>query len=404
MSSGGNELSFGYSDETADAVVGELHEVNARTNRHEAARLRAIARCDLNRVYRGDDELDMARWLAGELGISPWKASRLVTAAQALEGLPNSTAAYERGQLSTDQFVELARFATRATEDELLPWAIRSAPAAIRARADRELRLREEDLRVVDRYRSFSWEWDDDRTRLSIWGSLPADHGARLIKAVDRLAAKMPVTPEDDGDASDPPSTRDARRADALVALAGAAIASDQDADRSTVMVHAEVGTILDRDRNGVLHGGLPLPPNATDMEACDARVQTVLHDENGGIFHISSPGYVVPRWLRRQVQFRDDYRCTFPRCGRRGFTDVHHIVPWPEGPTALSNLTVLCRSHHRLVHIHGWHVQLREDGTTEWFRRDWTPYRPRAGPSPGGYALQEHPSGHQLLAEGSGA
>ena len=368
-------------DETAVEVIAELHETNRAANARDIARMRAIVRCDRKRVYRRDDSFDMAQWLAIELGISSWKARRLLAAGYALDVLPLSAAAYERGDLSTDQFVELARFAAAETEKRLLPWARRTSPAGIRARADRELRASDEDAKQADRWRSLTWEWDDGNTRLSLWGSLPADQGAKFIRAVDRLAKKMPVTPEDDGNAADPATTREARRADALVAMASASIATDQDADRATLVVHTDIEGLLAGDRNGILHGGLPLPPGATSIVGCDSRVQTVLHDEEGGIFHVGSPSYVVPKWLRRQVEHRDDYRCTFPNCGRQGFTEVHHLVPWPVGPTRLSNLTLLCHSHHRLVHIHGWHVDLRKDGTTAWFRPDWSPYEPRPAP-----------------------
>jgi hypothetical protein len=34
------------------------------------------------------------------------------------------------------------------------------------------------------------------------------------------------------------------------------------------------------------------------------------------------------------------------------GWTDAHHVVHWADGgPTALGNLVLLCRRHHRLVH-----------------------------------------------------
>jgi hypothetical protein len=368
-------------DSTAEAVVRELHEANAACNATDIARMRAIVRCDLKRVYRRDDSFDMARWAAIELGISSWKAARFLKAGYALDELPLLAAAYEAGDLSTDQFVELARFATRATEKGLLPWATRTSPAAIRARADRELRASDEETKQADRWRSLTWEWDEGNTRLSLWGSLPADHGAKFMKAVDRLAARMPVTPEDEGTEDDPATTQEARRADALVAMASASIADDQSADRATVVVHTDLDGLLEGDRNGILHGGLPLPPRAASMVACDSRVQTVIYGGDGEIFHVGSPSYVVPKWLRRQVEHRDDYRCTFPNCGRRDFTDAHHIVPWPQGGTELANLTLLCHSHHRLVHIHGWHIRLA-NGVTRWFRPDWSPYEPRPAPA----------------------
>lgn len=366
---------YGYFDETAEAVVQDLHSVDAAGNAVDIARMRSYVRCDLKRVYRRDDSFDMAQWLSIELGISRWKAARWLKAGQMLDELPVLRDAYERGELSTDKFVELARFATRTTDEELLPWAKRTSPAGIRARADQELRAEAEETRQADRWRSLDWEWDDGNTRLSFWGSVPADQGAKFVTAVERRARKMATTPGDD------PSNVEARRADALVAMASTSIAEDQSADRATVVVHADVDTILERDKNGMLHGGLPIPPEATAMLSCDSRVQTVLHDDNGDIFHVGSPSYVVPKWLRRQVEYRDGYRCTFSNCGRHDFTDVHHIVPWPRGKTELSNLTLLCNAHHRLIHIHGWHVRTDDDQTTTWFRPDWTPYEPRPAP-----------------------
>jgi hypothetical protein len=38
----------------------------------------------------------------------------------------------------------------------------------------------------------------------------------------------------------------------------------------------------------------------------------------------------------------------------------VHHVVFWSEGgPTVASNLTTLCRAHHRLVHEGGFHLEM---------------------------------------------
>jgi HNH endonuclease len=88
-----------------------------------------------------------------------------------------------------------------------------------------------------------------------------------------------------------------------------------------------------------------------------------------------------VPRWLRRAVEHRDGYRCTFPGCGAKRFVEVHHIVPWPQGPTDVANLMYVCSFHHDLLHQHGWHARLEADGTARWFRPDWTPYQPRPAP-----------------------
>ena len=83
---------------------------------------------------------------------------------------------------------------------------------------------------------------------------------------------------------------------------------------------------------------------------------------------------------MKRALERRDRFRCTFPGCGCQAHLHAHHIVPWPLGPTDLDNLALVCSFHHRLVHKGGWHIVIR-DGMTDWFRPDWTPYIPRPGP-----------------------
>ncbi|WP_238383371.1 MULTISPECIES: HNH endonuclease signature motif containing protein [unclassified Nocardioides] len=59
---------------------------------------------------------------------------------------------------------------------------------------------------------------------------------------------------------------------------------------------------------------------------------------------------------------------CVFPACTRpsRG-CDLDHIVPWPLGPTATSNLAPLRRLHHRLKTTGGWTYHRHTPTTFEW-------------------------------------
>ena len=65
-----------------------------------------------------------------------------------------------------------------------------------------------------------------------------------------------------------------------------------------------------------------------------------------------------IPPALRRALRTRDR-GCCFPGCGERRFVDAHHIHHWAHGgETKLSNLLLLCRHHHRLVHEGGFTVE----------------------------------------------
>jgi len=73
---------------------------------------------------------------------------------------------------------------------------------------------------------------------------------------------------------------------------------------------------------------------------------------------------------LRRALQHRDG-GCRFPGCGVR-FGQGHHIRHWAHGgPTKLSNLTMLCRRHHRAVHEEGYQVERLSDGGLRFRRPD---------------------------------
>jgi 5-methylcytosine-specific restriction endonuclease McrA len=64
------------------------------------------------------------------------------------------------------------------------------------------------------------------------------------------------------------------------------------------------------------------------------------------------------------------DHRYRLPGCERpKAWCDAHHVVHWANGgPTSLSNLVLLCRRHHRMVHEPG-RFTLELEGTGPVFR-----------------------------------
>ncbi|MGE3836187.1 MAG: DUF222 domain-containing protein [Acidimicrobiia bacterium] len=163
-----------------------------------------------------------------------------------------------------------------------------------------------------------------------------------------------------------------ARRAAALVEMAELALASPaaggpvSSGDRFQVVVVAdEAGCHLD-------HG--PGLADATARRlACDASV-VLLRTHDGQPLDIGRKTRSIPPAVRRVLDRRDG-GCRFPGCGRRAFTQAHHVVHWVnDGPTSLDNLVLVCTFHHRLLHEGGWTVSghpgidlrfHRPDGTT---------------------------------------
>ena len=318
----------------------------------------------------------MAHWLSMRYGISHWKASRWIAASHALQHLPRISQAFACGEVSVDKVVELCRFATPETEGRLLAWAGGVSCAAIRRRGDRAASGSIEETADAERARFVSWWWSDDGRRFGLAAELPAASGAVVARALGRMAERVPQMP-----GADDPSSADARRADALVALCSARLGADPDPDRATVVVHAPLASLVGDRRGSELEDGGVLHPEIARRLACDARIQTVIEDDNGQPLALGRISREPSAAMMRQLRYRDG-ECRFPGCGSRQFTQAHHIVWWKRGGTTdMANLVLICAFHHKLVHEHGWRLRREPSGEVRWFRPGGAPYH--AGPDP---------------------
>jgi hypothetical protein len=115
-----------------------------------------------------------------------------------------------------------------------------------------------------------------------------------------------------------------------------------------------------------------PVRPETARRIACDAGVSRVITRGPSEPLDIGRRTQVVPAALRRAVIIRDRH-CRFPGCDRPpSWGDAHHIAHWADGGlTALSNLVLLCRRHHRMVHAPGGFRLALEDGRPVFRRPD---------------------------------
>ncbi|HEX2295402.1 MAG TPA: DUF222 domain-containing protein, partial [Actinomycetota bacterium] len=135
--------------------------------------LRLIAEFDKRALWRRDGCRHMGQWLALEYGVTVSEGLRRVHAAHAIEELPITAAALVDGSLSLDKVVQLARFATPATEKELVAYACRRSLNAVRNRADVETRRAAEDARDAHEARFLRWWTCDDMGSVGLEGRLP---------------------------------------------------------------------------------------------------------------------------------------------------------------------------------------------------------------------------------------
>jgi Domain of unknown function (DUF222)/HNH endonuclease len=350
-----------------------LHATAGRAHRRFLA---ALAEIDLRGTWEGDGARDAVHWVSMRYGISAWKAARWVAAGHALVLLPRISEALATGQLCLDKVVELTRFATPESESALILWAARVSSGGIRRKADLERKRERSETVDAERTRSVRWWYEEEGTRFGLEAELPADQGALVAKALSRLADSVRPVPGEEGSEG-----VDARRADALVTLCSGTIARDPDPDRATVVVHASLETLAGSERNAEIEDGPVIAPDTARRLACDGRIQIVAEDREGHALRLGRLTRVPSAPMLRQLRHRDR-ECRFPGCGKRRFTNAHHVRWWSRGGgTDLDNLLLLCSFHHRLVHEGGWTIDLDAHSNVEWYRPGGARYR--AGPAP---------------------
>ena len=197
--------------------------------------------------------------------------------------------------------------------------AQRRTVATVRAKADELCRPEPDEAANDDKQRSLIHWWSEDGRMLGLYGWLPADQGAIVVKALERIADAVPRSPVDVSVYDPDESTIEQRRADALVLLASQALASESAADQATVVVQAELGALVGDGTGAALEGGGVITGPALRKLTCDARLQTVISDGERGVLGIGRAGRTVPGWLLRQLRRRDG-GCTFPGCGSKRF------------------------------------------------------------------------------------
>jgi hypothetical protein len=125
-----------------------------------------------------------------------------------------------------------------------------------------------------------------------------------------------------------------------------------------------------------------PVPEEIARRHVRDASVMRVVLSGRSQPIDVGRRTPIVPPAMRRAVIVRDR-RCRFPGCDRpHSWCDAHHIVHWADGgPTAVRNLLLLCRRHHRMVHAPGGFRLELLDGRPAFTRPDGSLFEDRAPP-----------------------
>jgi len=326
----------------------------------EAAFATGVRRFDKSGEYAADGALNVTAWLKWKCKLSGGAAAERVEIGKQLERLPKTEEAFAHGQLGYQHVALLARTAenlgaaaVRGEEGNLLksaqsmdPGQFMTVVKSFEHRVDSAAALAETNRAHQRRYLHVG---EPMAGVVRIDGLLDAEGGATVRAA---LAGLMKPTKDDD-------RTHGQRCADALVELCrrGPATGRGGSGPRPQLIIRATLDTLagIAGAPAGELEGGSTVPAETVQRYACDSAMirmtgRTELERE------LNHATRTLPASTRRSLEARDR-RCVWPGCGRPAdWCDGHHLVWWTRGgETALPNLALLCRPHHRLVHEGGW-------------------------------------------------
>jgi hypothetical protein len=304
-------------------------------------------------------------------------ARRRARKAKALDALPRTRSALERGDISEEHADTLVSAAGRKgeavskSEDELLDHARRETPEAF---ADRVRRFEDE----VDgddgverfnrqrRRRKLTMHTRPDDGMTILHAELDPVAGARVRRALGvraerlwRADAKLPL-----GRRRSP----EQRLADALEELCGSdgepgsrgqSTAAGPARSETTVMIVADLDRLTATLREGRsrLADGTDLPIDTVRRLACDGQILPAIFDGTGQPLWLGRRRRLATDGQRAAVIARD---ATCIGCDTPAeWCQVHHIRWWRRGGTTdVKNLCLVCSHHHHQVHEGGWVIE----------------------------------------------
>jgi hypothetical protein len=332
----------------------------------EAVFASGVRRFDQSGEYKADGALSLIAWLKWKCKLSGGAAAERVEIARQLEKLPKTEAAFANGDLGYQHVALIARTAehvgaalVRKEEGRLLQAAQTHDPGQFvgvtknfEHRVDAEGALTEANQAHGRRYLHLS---EPQNGMVRIDGLLDAEGGATLRSALEPFMTPMKDDVRNFGQ----------RQHDALIELCRQRAGGKRDGagPRPQLIIRASLDTLagLPSAPAGELDGGGTVPAATVQRYACDSALIRITG--RGELEHeLSHATRTIPPSTRRALEARDQH-CVFDGCDRRlNWCDGHHLVWWIKGgPTTLSNLALLCRPHHRMVHEEGWTLECQD-------------------------------------------
>jgi hypothetical protein len=352
-----------------------LAEVETEQRRIAFSSLRLVADIDARNIAMEQAGVPTVEFLRRRLRLSPSEAKSRIRAARELisaagpsgdripAALPEIADVAAAGILS----LEHVRVISRAMEN--LPTGL---DPTIRDEVETELAAHAESLdptQLAVVARRIHTILDPD-------GALDADRPARrelafvrdvggcdlLRGRLDTEGAAVVRTAVDAISAPEAQDTRTParRRADGLVELCRRYLDSGQAPMQGGEKPHIIVTMRLD-DLSASL-GNQPITAETARRLACDAAIIPMVLGSHSEPLDIGRATRTIPSAIRRALTLRDN-GCIHPGCPKPAdWCDAHHVRHWSVGgPTALTNLVLLCQKHHWIIHHTEWRIVFQQ-------------------------------------------
>ncbi|HEX4728203.1 MAG TPA: DUF222 domain-containing protein, partial [Jatrophihabitans sp.] len=322
------------------------------------------------------------KWCVEEVGAAlrlsgPRARTKLAHAEQLVNWLPATLAALADGRLTPAQVGVIVRFSFQLP-DELLPGFERRVLAHAEEQSVSNLARTAQRavlcLNPLSAEQKHQQAKQDRQVRIT-----PAEHGMAWLMALLPAADAKAVYARLDGAARMAPGldprSMDQLRADALVngVLTGIGGGLPTEQGRQPgITVTVSLDTLVGAsEQPGWLDGYGPISAGYARELAHDPTGtwrRLVTDPVTGQLLDYGVTRYRPPRRLADHVIERDG-ECTFPYCGHSARrSDLDHIIPFPQGRTAVSNLQPLHRRHHNAKTEAGWHAERDPaTGATRW-------------------------------------
>lgn len=370
-------------DEPLLTDIEAILDARRRLDAHLVSMLQVANTRDVTAELRGRSTRS---WLIEEQRLSTADAARLVKVAKWLPFRPQVADALATGDVSVDHVAPILATivklpaADRDVDEKILLTAAHDLdPDVIKQLCRRTLEAScatetadERRERIYgSRYLKLS-ETFDGMVRLD--AMLTPEQGAAVQAVIEPLAQKLGA--EDDRNPTQ-------RRADALHALAEAALGFDQllpefNGERPHVNAIMSYDGLVDRLREradappaqdgAFTVNGTTVSPQTARMLACDAEIIPVVMRGESEVLDIGRASRIWPKAIRKALQL-EDHGCGWPGCKMPLWAcRIHHILWWNRdyGPTSKANGVHLCPFHHWLVHNKPWKIWRNRVGRIE--------------------------------------